>query len=92
MADNPVPLRQHLAPGTDTLEQSLRFLVARYARDPEPEAARAVVNHLTLLLRHPRAAEQPGYRAYLQRQLAHWSNLIAGDGAETAHSARWASR
>ncbi|MFA9462370.1 hypothetical protein [Thiohalorhabdus methylotrophus] len=85
-------LRQSLAPGTDTLENSLRFLVARYARSPDTEVARAVINQLTLLLRQPRVLEQPDYRTYLRRQLAHWTGLIGTELTTVPGTAHWTLR
>ncbi|MFA9461852.1 hypothetical protein [Thiohalorhabdus methylotrophus] len=72
--------RGGIALGLDNLDLSLQFLMTRYARSPDPGTAQAVVDHLTMLLKHPLVAELPEYRAFYNQQLACWQDLAHPSG------------
>ena len=64
-----------------TLDLSLQYLMTRYARKPDPEVARAVTDHLEMLMAHPEVADNLTYRELYNRLLATWRPLSdAGDG------------
>mgnify|MGYP000058221134 CR=1 FL=1 len=73
--------RGGIALGLDTLDLSLQYLMTRYARKPDPELARAVTDHLEMLMGHPAVADNLTYRELYNRLLATWRPLSeAGDG------------
>ncbi len=62
--------------GWETLQYSLQFLMTRFAHSRDPQVARIVVEHLEMLLGHPRIQdEEMEFRELYIRLLAHWRNL-----------------
>jgi|GEM_PF-1344725 len=78
--------RGGIALGLDTLDLSLQYLMTRYARQPDPEVARAVTDHLEMLMGHPEVADNLTYRELYNRLLATWRPLA---GASPTRDRRW---
>jgi hypothetical protein len=79
--------RGGIALGLDTLDLSLQYLMTRYARKPDPEVARAVTDHLEMLMAHPEVADNLTYRELYNRLLATWRPL--GDAADGPRRRWW---
>lgn len=68
--------------GWETLEYSLQFLMTRFARSGDPQVAHIVVEHLEMLLGHPRVRnDETGLRELYTRLLSHWRELAATEKA-----------
>lgn len=76
-----------IALGLDTLDLSLQYLMTRYARKPNPEVARAVTDHLEMLMAHPEVAGNLTYRELYNRLLATWRPLT--DASDRSRRRWW---
>jgi len=76
MLDRRVHPRGGTALGWEALEYSLQFLMTRFARSRDPRVAHMVVEHLEMLLGHPRIRDdETGLRELYTRLLGHWREL-----------------
>ncbi len=76
MLERRVHPRGGTALGWETLEYSLQFLMTRFARSGDPRVAHMVVEHLEMLLGHPRIrSDETGLRELYTRLLDHWREL-----------------
>ncbi|WP_347257754.1 hypothetical protein [Methylocaldum sp.] len=60
------------APSPDLLEESLRFLLMRYARHPSPSTAGHIAACLDGLLTHPEFKAAPDDRCTYRRMRCYW--------------------
>jgi len=56
----------------DLLQESLRFLLMRYARSPSPSTAGRIAACLDGLLAHPEFKAAPGDRCTYRRMRSYW--------------------
>jgi hypothetical protein len=61
-----------VAPSPDRLQESLRFLLMRYARNPSPSTAGRIAACLDGLLAHPEFKAPPGDRCTYRRMRSYW--------------------
>ena len=64
--------RDSAAPTLDVLQAGLAYLISRYAADPSPGIAAAVVDHLTALCRHPQIRLLPVQERVYASLLNEW--------------------
>jgi hypothetical protein len=67
-----VHVRADSAPSPDALEETLRFLLMRYARNPSPSTAGHIAACLDTLLAHPEFKAAPGDRCTYHRMRSYW--------------------
>ncbi len=60
------------APSPDALEETLRFLLMRYARNPSPRIAGHIAACLDALLAHPEFKAAPDDRCTYRRMRSYW--------------------
>lgn len=60
------------APSPDLFEETLRFLLMRYARNPSPSTAGQIASCLDGLLAHPEFKPAPDDRCTYRRMRSYW--------------------
>ncbi|BBA35728.1 uncharacterized protein sS8_3791 [Methylocaldum marinum] len=60
------------APSPDLYEETLRFLLMRYARNPSPSTAGQIAACLDGLLAHPEFRPAPDDRCTFRRMRSYW--------------------
>ncbi|HYE36722.1 hypothetical protein [Methylocaldum sp.] len=60
------------APSPDLLQETLRFLLVRYARNPSPSTAGHIACCLDRLLTHPQFKAAPNERCTYRQMRSYW--------------------